>query len=247
MKDDKISLKTHKEQAIELFATNPDIEVQKVAEIIGVNRVTVSVWRQDPNFHQQVLSRFNLELEGKLPNMLSALERECLAGNINGLKLMLEYLNKLQKNVSLVVLSPFEEWLQSKNIKNIEDIQEAEMVDESDFRELLPRTDKNNHMEVHRERVRLKNAPLEDKSIKNRNKARREQYKWLKRAKAVGIDTLPAKRPTPGQKKKWQDSIIKKENLASERSQEQAGSNKTPYKPKNQKQASPKPPTHPKT
>ena len=247
MKDDKISLKTHKEQAIELFATNPDIEVQKVAEIVGVNRVTVSVWRQDPNFHQQVLARFNLELEGKLPNMLSALERECLAGNINGLKLMLEYLNKLQKNVSLVVLSPFEEWLQSKNIKNIEDIQEAEIVDESDFKELLPRTDKNNHMEVHKERVRIKNAPLRDKSVKNRNKARREQHKWLKRAKAIGIDPLPAKRPTPGQKKAWRDEIKRKEKLVSEHPQAQAGNNKTPYKPKSQKPEVPKTPTQPKS
>ena len=250
MKEDKIATKTHKEQAIELFATNPDIEVQKVAEIIGVNRVTVSVWRKDPSFHQQVLSRFNLELEGELPNMLSALKRECLAGNINGLKLMLEYLNKLQKNVSLVVLSPFEEWLQSKNIKNIEDIEEAEMVDMVDvynFKELPPRTDKNNHMEVHRERVRLKNAPLKDKSIKNRNKARRELYKWQKRAILAGVDSLPARRPTPGQRKAWEKEIILKEKKASERSQEQAGSNKTPCKPKSQKQASPKPPTHPKT
>ena len=248
MKDDIVATKTHKEQAIELFATNPDIEVQKVAEIIGVNRVTVSVWRQDPSFHQKVLSRFNLELEGRLPSMLSALERECLAGNINGLKLILEYLNKLQKNVSLVVLSPFEEWLQSKNIKNVEDIEEAEMVDMvdvSNFKELPPRTDKNNHMEVHRERVRLKNAPLKDKSIKKRNKARRELYKWQKRAIAAGVGSLPARRPTPGQRKAWEKEIIKKEKQASKLLQEQAGNNKTPCKPKTQKQGSPKTPTPP--
>ena len=63
MKDDIVATKTHKEQAIELFATNPDIEVQKVAEIIGVNRVTVSVWRQDPNFHQQVFHALILSLK----------------------------------------------------------------------------------------------------------------------------------------------------------------------------------------
>ena len=117
----------------------------------------------------------------------------------------------------------------------------------AEFEELPPRTDKNNHMEVHKERVRLKNAPLKDKSVKNRNKARRELYKWQKRAKLAGVDPLPARRPTPGQRTAWEKKIIQKENQASEHSQEQAGNNKTPYKRKTRKQASPKPPTPPKT
>ena len=252
MKDIDLVRKTNKEKAIDLFATNPNIDVKEVAKIVGVRRETVHIWRRDPEFHQEVLTRFNIELEGDLPNMLLALKRECMAGNINGLKLMLEYLNKLQKNINLVILSPFEKWLQSKGIKNTDDVEEAEIINEeiasaTEFQELPPRTDKNNHLEVHKERVRLKNAPKREKSINNRNKARREIYKWQKRAKAIGVDPLPAKRPTPGQRKAWQDSIIKKEKQASVRSQEQAGNNKTPCKPKNQKQASPKPPTRSKT
>ena len=88
MKYDITTLKTHKEQAIELFATNPDIEVQEVAKLIGVNRVTVCVWRQDPSFHQKILERFNIELESGLPNVLRSLERECLAGNVNAIKFL---------------------------------------------------------------------------------------------------------------------------------------------------------------
>ena len=222
MKNDKIEVKSNREKAIEIFATNPDIEVKKAAELLGVHVNTVSRMRTDPNFHEQVLARFNLELEGGLPNMLKALERECLAGNTNALKLMLEYLNKLQKNINVVVLSPFEKWMRAQETKNdSNDIEEAELVEDMpEFKELPPRTDKNNHMEVHRERVKLQNLPNKAKSINKRNKTRREQYKWVKRAKAVGIEKLSAKRPTVGQKKAWQDKVIAAEKKASKSQKE---------------------------
>ena len=217
MKDLELARKENKDKAIELFATNPDIGITKVAEMIGVRRETVHAWRRDPNFHQKVLNRFNIELEGELPNMLSALKRECLAGNINGMKLMLEYMNKLQKNINLVVLSPYERWLQSKDINSPEAaeivVDDVEVLDE--FKELPPRTNKNKPMEIHKERVKVKNAHLKEKSLKKRNHARREAYKWQKRAKLVGIDALPAKRPTPNQKKEWMDKIIAAENQES--------------------------------
>jgi len=239
--------KTNKEKAIELFATNPDIMVTKVAELLGLHRKTVELMRQDPNFHQQVQDRFMVELENDVPSMVSALKREVLAGNVQATRLMFEYMNKLQKNINITIDSPFENWM-----KKQQGIEDAEVVHEElsvmdEFKELPPRTDKNNHLVIHKERLKVQNAPLKDKSVKNRNKARRELYKWQKRANLVGVDPLPARRPTPGQRKAWEKKIIQKENQASERSQEQAGSNKTPYKQKSQKQASPKPPTHPKT
>ena len=43
------------------------------------------------------------------------------------------------------------------------------------------------------------------------NRKRREWHKWKKRAKAVGVEPLPARRPTPAQRKEWQDQIEQKE------------------------------------
>ena len=40
---------------------------------------------------------------------------------------------------------------------------------------------------------------------------RKEWYKWNKRAKAAGVEPLSARRPTKGQRKAWEDEIIKKE------------------------------------
>ena len=100
-------------------------------------------------------------------------------------------------------------------------ILDAEVInDMPEFKDLPPRTTKNNHLEVHKERQKLQNIAQKAKSTANRNKLRREQHKWLKRAKAVGIDPLPSRRPTAGQKKAWHDSIISAEKKASQDPQE---------------------------
>ena len=236
---------SQRERAVELFATNPDIEAKRVAELLDVTPQIVYEYRRDPNFHMQVQDRFMAELENDVPSMVSALRREVLAGNVQATRLMFEYMNKLQKNINITIDSPFENWMKQQGIENAEVVQE-EIAEMAEFKELPPRTDKNNHMEVHRERVKVKNAPLKDKSVNNWNKARREMYKWHKRAKAVGVDPLPARRPTPGQRKAWEKDIIRKEKQASQLLQEQAGNNKTPCKPKTQKRETPKIPIHPK-
>ena len=41
---------------------------------------------------------------------------------------------------------------------------------------------------------------------------RKTWYRWQKRAEAVGVAPLKAKRPTKGQRKTWEDEIIRKES-----------------------------------
>ena len=64
---------------------------------------------------------------------------------------------------------------------------------------------------VKQEKVALKSEIAKDKKNskkKTRNEMRREWHAWKKRAKAVGIKPLPAKKPTKGQRKEWELSII---------------------------------------
>ena len=42
---------------------------------------------------------------------------------------------------------------------------------------------------------------------------RRELHSWFKRAEAVGIAPMPARRPTKGQRLAWEESIIQAEGL----------------------------------
>ena len=131
-----------------------------------------------------------------------------------------------------------------EGIKNEEPV-EAGGMDE--FIELPPRTADNSPGKAKEELNKLNNAMNKAKSKKSRNEARRKLYKLQKRAKAAGVKPLPARRPTPGQRKAWEKAIIKKEKLASKLLREQAGNNKTPCKPKSPKQAVPEIPIHPKT
>ena len=212
--DDKKALRvSQRERAVELFATNPDIEAKRVAEMLDVTPQVVYEYRRDPNFHLQVQDRFMAELENDIPSMVSALKREVLAGNVQATRLMFEYMNKLQKNINITIDSPFENWMKKNEFGEAVD---AEIiVDMEEFKELPPRTANNSHLEVHKERLRVQNAPQKAKSLNSHNKTRREQYKWVKRAKAVGIEKLPGKRPTPGQKKIWQNKVIAAEGKLS--------------------------------
>ena len=51
------------------------------------------------------------------------------------------------------------------------------------------------------------------KKIQLSNKRKRELHSWLKRAKAVNIDPLPSNRPYGGQRKEWEESIVKAESI----------------------------------
>ena len=212
--DEKKALRiSNREQAVELFATNPDIEAKRVAELLDITPQIVYDFRRDPNFHMQVQDRFMAELENDIPSMVSALKREVLAGNVQATRLMFEYMNKLQKNINITIDSPFENWMKKQQFGDVVDAEIIVNMDE--FKELPPRTANNSHLEVHKERLRVQNAPQKAKSLASHNKTRREQYKWVKRAKAVGVEKLSAKRPTPGQKKAWQDKVRTAEKKAS--------------------------------
>ena len=202
------------EKAVEIYATEPEVTHTQVAERIGVNIKTLNRVRRDPNFWAKVYECYMSVFEGDVVNVLKAAVREALAGNVQAQRLVLEHSGKLQKNINITIDSPFEKWLKKADgdIKVTGNVKEAEIVDDVstmvEFGDLPDRTATNNHLEIHKERLKLQKLPQKVKSTKNRNKLRREQYKWLKRAEAVGIKNLSAKRPTAGQKKAWQDKII---------------------------------------
>ena len=55
----------------------------------------------------------------------------------------------------------------------------------------------------------MKNIKIENKE--EYNAKQREWYKWRKRAEKVGVSPLKSRRPTPAQRKEWQNLIVQAE------------------------------------
>jgi len=198
--------KPHKVLAIELFALNPAITVKEVASKVGVSDICVAKWRQDPMFIDKIYERYMTEFGSQLPAVINAMVREAKHGNVQAARLVLEHSGKLVKNVNITIDSPFEKFLKS------DDIQDAEIVEIFDdvvIPEDLP--ERKPSKTVKQEKVALKSEIEKDRydnKKKTRNDMRKEWYRWKKRAEAVGIKPLSAKRPTKGQRKEWEESIV---------------------------------------
>ena len=207
------------ERAVEIYATEPEVTHQQVADKLGINFKTLMKIRRDPNFWAKVYDHYMVTFEGDVVNVLKATVREATAGNVQAQRLVLEHSGKLQKNINITIDSPFEKWM--AKLEGGVEITDAEVVEDMpEFSELPPRTADNSPFKAKEELNKLQNSVNKAKVSKNRNELRREQYKWVKRAEAVGVKLLSAKRPTPGQKKAWQESIIKLEKKASVSQQE---------------------------
>ena len=60
----------------------------------------------------------------------------------------------------------------------------------------------------------MRKAIKKEEKRLDRNNKQKEWYEWRKRAKAVGVEPLKGRRPTPNQRKEWEDSIIAAEKLS---------------------------------
>ena len=221
MRTKEIQLKPIETQAVEIYANNPEITHKEVAITLGVTEKTLRKIRRNPEYQENLYNYYMVTFNEGVIKTLESMLRESWAGNVQAGRIVLEHSGKLQ-NSDGKHLSPFEKWAMmqiEKQEKGTEvgiDAEDAEIVEDiPNFPELPPRTADNSPLKTKEELNKLQNIPQKAKSIKNRNKVRREQYKWVKRAEAVGVKLLSAKRPTPGQKKAWQDKIIAKEKQAS--------------------------------
>lgn len=184
---------------------------KEIANKVGVSVESVNKWRQDPNFIDAVYDKYMLKFGLELPNILDAVVREAVSGNMVAARLALEHSGKLVKNINITVDSPYEKFLKAEKAEieyedaEIEDI--AESIPDIEV-ELPERKEEDQNKRSVDEKKNLKKAIKRGEA----NKKRTEWRKWKKRAKKVGLEPLPARRPTPAQKEQWINEIKKKED-----------------------------------
>ena len=198
-----------KKVAVEHFATNPGLTVKELAIELGITERTIVKWRTDPNFMDAIYDRYMVLFGGELPAVLNAMIREAKSGNVQAGRLVLEHSGKLVKNINVTVDSPFEKYLKAVDIDDAEDAEIIEAMEDIPVIETLPERD----TEPPVKRNKREKKQIDDAIKKEQySQKRKEWYKWQKRAKAAGVEPLSARRPTKGQRKAWEDEIIKKES-----------------------------------
>ena len=203
----KIQKINERHKAAEMMALDPETSVKQIASKLKVHEQTVLAWRRDPNFVDMVYQIYMVEFGAEIPAVLSSMIREAKAGNVQAGRLVLEHSGKLVKNINVTIDSPFEKYLKAEKteveymdaeVQNIvEDIEETQEI-------VLPeRKVEDQSKRVKSEFKTIKRVAQNSK----RRMARNKMHRWKQRAKAVGIEPLPAGRPTKAQKKEWVEVV----------------------------------------
>ena len=69
-------------RAVDLYANTPNIKHGEVAEKLCISDKTLMKLRRNPDFWQKVYQEFCTHMEGDLPDIVRAMARESLAGNV---------------------------------------------------------------------------------------------------------------------------------------------------------------------
>ena len=182
-------------KAVDIYATTPNVQHNFVADELGISYKTLLKLRKDADFWKKVWDTYLVTYEADVLDVCRAMVREALAGNTSAGRLVLEHSGKLQKNIHITISSPFEQYLESQERKQLEPSKEIIEA------ELLP-------VEIQQEFNHIDKELIKKKKWLER---RKELHSWYKRAEAVGIAPLPAKRPTKGQRIDWEMSVIRAE------------------------------------
>lgn len=213
----ELALKPVYDKAVQIYATTPEINHKNAAVMLSVSEDTLYKLRRDPNFWAKVYDYYMVSFEGDVVDVLRAMLREAKAGNVQAGRLVLEHSGKLQKNINITIDSPFEKWM--AKVEGGVEITDAEIVDDiqaipDTFDDLPPRSDDKGTWKARNDHLAVKNATTREESRIRRNEARKIMRSWLKRAKLANVEPLPARRPTPGQRKAWEKEIIAAEKQA---------------------------------
>lgn len=206
--------KANQMAAIDLLIHNPEITKRELAKELKVTPQTIHGWFADDRFVDMYYKQYMVSFNAKLPMVLNSMIREAVEGNVQAGRLVLEHSGKLVKNINVTVDSPFEKFLKAEQI-DADDIIDAKSEEVAEMIETLPERNTENDKPRKRQ-IKEKKAIDKIKQGKKpyrqkRREDRAERYALLQRAKKVGLDPLPSRRPTESERRKWLEELVKLE------------------------------------
>tara|TARA_R100000781_G_scaffold101667_1_gene65179 strand:+ start:317 stop:1012 length:696 start_codon:yes stop_codon:yes gene_type:complete len=199
--------------AIEKMATTPGYSSEQLSKDLDMAVSTIRKWKNDINFINAVYDRF-MDIGGKyMPDVIMAQVREAMEGNTQAATLVLKHFGKFEDKLTIKIEAPFSQFLKSSTIEDAEIVKEDAIEIGNSFvlpKKEIPKRNVENNNPTYRKKKqtqKLKKVYKHRKHLNNRN----ERYKWLTRAKAVGVDPLPKGRPTKEKLRNWHNDIIKAE------------------------------------
>ncbi len=204
--------KVNQKAAIDLLIHNPNLSKQQLANELDVTERTIQNWFTDDRFVDMYYKKYMVEFNSQLPMVLNSMVREAVEGNVQAGRLVLEHSGKLIKNINVTVDSPFEKFLKAEEIDSAEII-DAESEEVQEAVEALPERNPENDKPLARKKKETKKVEdikaKKPKSKKNTDRAKR--YQLLQRAKKVGLEPLPSRRPSNSERRKWIEELIERE------------------------------------
>jgi hypothetical protein len=201
--------------AIDLLIHNPELNKKQIAEQLKVSPRTIHSWFADDRFVEMYYKKYMVSFNAKLPMVLNSMIREAVEGNVQAGRLVLEHSGKLVKNINVTVDSPFEKFLKAEQI-DADEIIEAESEEVTEILDTLPErnpvNDKPKKRDIKEKKAvqRIKEGKPPSRQKKREDRASR--YALLQRAKKVGLDPLPSRRPTNSERRKWLEKLAELES-----------------------------------
>ena len=201
--------------AIDLLIHNPELNKKQIAEQLKVSPRTIHSWFADDRFVEMYYKKYMISFNAKLPMVLNSMIREAVEGNVQAGRLVLEHSGKLVKNINVTVDSPFEKFLKAEQI-DADEIIDAESEEVTEILDTLPERNPVNDKPKKRDIKEKKAVEQIKKGKKPYRQKRREdrasRYALLQRAKKVGLDPLPSRRPTNSERRKWLEKLAELES-----------------------------------
>jgi hypothetical protein len=203
--------------AIDLLIHNPEITKKQLAEHLKLAPQTIHNWFADDRFVEMYYKKYMISFNAKLPMVLNSMIREAVEGNVQAGRLVLEHSGKLVRNINVTVDSPFEKFLKAEQI-DADEIIDAESEEVTEILDTLPERNPINDKPKKRNMIEKEAVEKIKKGKKPYRQKRREdranRYQLLQRAKKVGLEPLPSRRPTNNERRKWIERLIELEEAS---------------------------------